>query len=440
MRSHLSLVICFGLLTFFSRPLYASFADTFGASSSSIGMANQLSLSAQSAALNHYAPALLTLHESSSVELNFSAVKRNFDSIENIVVKNPTNNADTPLTQEGDVSTDYGNSYHSSLHTHIKLSERNSVGLSIYAPLGFLMEFNTGDPFLPEYVMHRARYERTQFALNLARRFGNNKERPYAFSLGMHMGMQTAANTTFNAALSGTGFGSSSDTQTKAKPSLGVIASVAKKWSTQQISSLSYTQEMKNKLKVDTQGFTANPSIPFTAELSNMLYYDPHIFRFMHEMKIAQWTGIFTLEYQDWGGYETPVTRMQSFGGLVSSDDFEQVQTRSILIPAIALHWQANESWGASLGYRYRPTPIRGDFSGPGNSIDTDTQIFALGAQYRVQQLTFHLGMQYHALKSLSVQKTDELEDGNPGRKIGDPGYRVGGDIQLVSFGVEYHF
>lgn len=439
MRSHLSLVICFGLLTFFSKPIYASFAETFGASSSSIGMANQLSLSTESAAINHYAPALLSLHKSSSVELNFSAVKRNFDSIENIVVKNPTNNADTPLTQEGNVSTDYGNSYHSSLHTHIKVSERNSVGLSIYSPLSFFMEFNSGDPFLPEYIMHRGRYERTQFALNLARSFGR-EDTPYAFSLGLHMGMQTTTNTTFNAALLGTGFGSSSDIQTKAKPSLGLIASVAKKWSSQQMSSFNYTQEMKNKLKVETQGFTANPSIPFTAELTNMLYYDPHIFRFMHEVKISNWTGMFTLEYQDWGGYETPITRMRSFGGLVSSDDYEQVQTRSILIPAIALHWQATEDWGASLGYRYRPTPIKGDFSGAGNSVDTDTQIFALGAHYRFHQLTFHLGLQYHALKSLSIQKTDELEDGNPGRKIGDPGYRVGGDIQLVSFGVEYHF
>ena len=89
-------------------------------------------------------------------------------------------------------------------------------------------------------------------------------------------------------------------------------------------------------------------------------------------------------------------------------------------------------------------TPLKGDFSGSGNSIDANTVVGTGGLQYRMVIFSkdIHLGttFQYHHLMAKKVTKTSGQENGNAGPKLGAPGYDVGGYILSGTFGVKFNF
>lgn len=96
------------------------------------------------------------------------------------------------------------------------------------------------------------------------------------------------------------------------------------------------------------------------------------------------------------------------------------------------------------LGAQYRMTPLKGDFSGSGNSVDVNTIVGTGGFQYRLVIFSkdVHLGasLQYHHLESKKVIKSSTQENGTAGRKLGAPGYDLGGNIIAGSFGVKFNF
>jgi hypothetical protein len=428
-----------------SSSAYASFGEMFGSSYSTAAIGGQSNMDENDPSNNFYAPAVLGFSDKFNVMLQASSTATHFDSIDNVVIKNSTN---SNTTESGSVKTDYKKFYGGALHVALPLgatSHLGTLGLSVFLPIGSLMETHSGDPALPEYVMYRSRYDRTSIYFNFAKAAIDND---LAFSIGTILGFQASADVRTNVSLNGANYGSTALAQSKISPALGIIASGVKKIYASKIY-LTYQQEMKSNLTAIASGEISDPlPLPFNATVSSMIFYDPHTFRLGTSIKSDSTSSLETyvgLEYQIWSGYKTPKIDIVKNGGiLLPSTNYEKIERKNTLNPKIGIKWDVTNRLALLLGAAYRMTPLKGDFSGSGNSIDTDSYIASGGLQYRIviwgRDVSIGTSLQYHQLKDKHVTKTTGQENGNAGDKIGAPGYDIGGYILSAAAGIKFNF
>lgn len=440
---HLLIFTLFLVLGFVDKS-YASSPETFGAAPASSGLGNQPTLSSNDPGNGFYAPALMSFSDRTSVSLNSSHTISNFDDINNIVIENSTNSglSGTDVTR-GSANTDYSGTTMGALHASLPLAYENAGHLvfNVFTPLGKFAEVNSGDAFLPEYVMHRARYKRTQVFISYVHPLGQS----WAFSLGTILGLQAGADIGTQATLTGADYGSSGRIKSEVKPSLGASFSLAHKDDNSQ-TFFSYHQEMRSNLRSEAAGEINDPiSSLFTIDIESMIYFDPHTFRLGHAQS---WDGLSLhamLEYQVWDNYQTPVVKISNRGGVLkASDDYEKTETKNILVPKIGLSFELGPNWDWSLGGSYRPTPLDGNFSGAGNSVDLDSVVGATGLRHQRQvfgrDVEISSFIQYHHYFEKDVTKSAGQENGDPGQKLGAPGYKLSGYSLAAGLGLTLLF
>jgi long-subunit fatty acid transport protein len=176
-----------------------------------------------------------------------------------------------------------------------------------------------------------------------------------------------------------------------------------------------------------------------------MIFYDPHTFRIGGSMTFGDFELLTGLEYQMWSGYKTPQVSVERNGGVVTpSSNYERITTKDTINPRLGVLYNVTDRWTTVAGVQYRMSPLDSNFSGSGNSIDTNATILTGGLQYRmvIWSKDVHLGtaVQYHMLEEKKVTKTAGLENGGAGSKIGSPGYTIGGYILGASLGVKFNF
>jgi hypothetical protein len=424
-----------------SLETWANYHEFFGASATTSSLGNLHSYDSDDPANNFFIPALLGFSDKLVFNLSVGVVDHNFKGIDNIVIKNSTNNSSTPATERGGVDTDYGQYYNNSIHLLLPLSKgRGVIGASFASPVLALVDSSSGDPRLPEYVLYRSRYKRTLLNLNYA--YAPSEK--ISFSVGVHMGLQTSADIYSQSSLNGTGYGSTAYGKTKVSPSFAAALSVVGRYSDGYYY-LTYFQEMKSNLSAKLSGQTSDPPLPFDITANSLLYYDPHIFRLGWAHNFGRVRLMSGVEYQLWENFKSPVFDIQQNSGqVVSSDNYEQLKTKNILLPKIGLQLKLSDRTAWNLGAGYRPTPFKGEFSGAGNSIDSDAYILATGLLYQFDLFALPLelssSLQYHRLKSRTVSKNTLQENGSSGEKIGSPGYEIGGSLWQGSLGMRVAF
>jgi hypothetical protein len=425
------------LFFLFASTAQASIGEFFGANFSSSSLANQIALHNKDAS-NSYLNAAILAHER-SVQLSSSVflIRSEFNDIQNIVIKNNTNSSGARVL--GSANTNAKTIKMTSLGALLPLPGESSgvVSLQVFTPIGSFAEMNSGDSFLPEYVMYRSRFDRTSAHLQYAKPLGEY----WSFSLGTQLGFQVGSDVGTQASLNGAPYGSSSNLKAKVKPTLGLMASVAYADQRRHLY-LSYQQEMKTNLEARASGKINNPTSGlFSIALESMVYYDPHQIRFSWAQKLGE---SFNLhlggDYQIWSGYKPPTIIIRDLGGiLLPSTQYERVNIKNIFIPKIGLSFKAHPQFTFSLGAFYRPTPLDSDFSGAGNSIDTDVLALTAGPSTQFDLFGLHIdtgvAIQYHKLKNKQVTKTPGQENGSAGDKIGAPGYTIGGQSMAVILG-----
>jgi long-subunit fatty acid transport protein len=420
----------------------ANLGDTVGASSTSIALANQFNQNVNDPANNFYAPALLGFGDKFAINFTSTLLATNFDPITNVTIQNTLTNGSVST---GDIGTNYETQYLASINAVLPIIALNSLkfGMTIFTPIGHLAEPNSGSPFLTEYVFYRARFQRTQGFFN----FIYAPTSHWSFSLGTLTGLQTSANLTTRQTLNGATGGSSASAKANVKPSFGAIASLA--YHTPDFSGFfTYSQEMKSNLLTDVSGTAElGSNVPYDISLESMMYYDPHIFRLGLTNKLWDHLNlIVTLEYQDWSGYKSPVMVIKSNSGSVqASNSLERVETKNIFIYRLGSRFQLSDRFIVNAGYSYRPSPLDGNFSGAGNSVDTDSSIMALGADWNIHlkktRFALNSSFQYHKLEKRFISKSAGREDGNQSEsKVGSPGYNVGGDIKVFALGANFQY
>lgn len=436
-------LIVFSLSTIFlllwpCQPVSANVAEYFGSSFNTTGVGNQMNGDVTDPANNYYAPAMLAYAKKFSLNYSISNVSHDFKNIDGIVVKNLDNNSNAPIDEVGSANNEYDSFIYNNINIVLPLEKPlGTLAVSVFLPMGDVMQTNSGDPFLPEYVMYRARYRRVLSYINYAHALSDR----FSFSVGAFLGFQVGADLNANASLNGTGYGSYANGKTKVGPSLSFIASAFYQLKNQQFY-LTLHQEMKSNMEANSTGKTNNPPTLFDITVTSMLFYDPHIIRFGYARKMNAWQFLASLEYQIWDKYQTPVIRIRKNNGVLeSSDDRERTTIDNIFVPKLGAKYQATAKSSISAGVSYRPTPLGGNFSGAGNSIDTDVTIYTLGYGYKFKAMKINyeagIGYEFQKLKDVTVTKQAGLDSGAAGSRFGSPGYNIGGTTQMISLGLK---
>ena len=419
---------------------YALFGETYGAGSSSAAIANQTSGLPIDGSNNYYAPAFSAFGKKLVLELNTFFVSSDFEEITNITVKNNTTHASN---MTGNADTTYDDSYLATFNAILPLLSSNGpkLAVSVFMPVGKLQEANTGDGFLPEYVMYRARHKRTTLVTSIAYEWFKD----FAFSIGFYSGLQTSANTYMVGGGNG-GTTSHGNMKVEARPSIALLASTAFKFTKDISGFFTYQQEMKQNLETLVAGEAFNPiNVVYDLEINSLLYYDPHSFRFGLNSQFNFFRLILSGEYQIWDGYKPPTMQFTQKGGvIVSSGQFELIRTKNIFIPRVGVIIDLTDDLHLSGGFEYRPTPLDSDFSGAGNSIDSNSYLLSTGLSFDTfllgKKTTLSSAIQYRTLEQTNVTKTAGEEDGRAGSKIGAGGYNIGGSVLAISAGLRLQF
>jgi hypothetical protein len=411
---------------------FANISEFFGASATTMGIANQSNFNPDDPANNIYNASILANSEDNSFSFNQYAIDTNFKSIDDIIVTSPINSGET-TDQSGSVDTNYNNQYLNSMHGSFKIFKalKAKLNISFIIPMEKVVEANTGDPYRPEYVMYRARFTRLISYFTYAQQL-----QKFSYSIGVMTGIQSNGETYVVARDSGSSNPTSGKMQFNAKPSTALNFSISKDHSWGK-TYFSFQDEMKSNLKNTASGYTpiGASSLKYSWDLSTMLYYDPRVIR----MGLNKKNLIISVEYQDWSGYETPILNMKSNGGiLISSEGVENFKTRNIIIPKIAYTLS-----DFSVGLSYRQSPLDLIDGASGNSVDVDTTIISFGHNYKFnaleQDFNFSTAFQYHDLKTTKITKDQNRENGDAsGNKIGFPEYKAGGSIYALSFGLNW--
>ena len=435
-------LILFTLLFSILNSAFASFPEFYGTGPSTSSLGNQSNNDINDPANLYYTPALAAWAKKISISANMAAAKHSFEDINGIVTENSTNGQTGTATVSGSANTNYDDALNSSIHLlfPLRYESAGSIGLSVFAPVGDFVETNSGSPSLPEYALYRARYRRTQIHLNYALPL----TKQIAISIGAHIGFQASARVNTSVSLSDSS-GSTGSAKTSIKPSLGAIVSAAYKadYST---TYFTFQQEMKSNLEAIATGDISDPPLTLiNLGLETMIYYDPHIFRIGHSQSFDLMELYFSLEYQLWDNFKAPTIRIANLGGSVrASSNFEQLKLRNVFVPKVGLKLKVTDSLKLMTGLAYRQSPFDSDFSGSGNTVDSNTILISGGGTMDVKffgkDIQLGAGLQYHKMQEKDVVKTTGQENGSSGVKIGSPGYKIGGNIIVASTGLRISF
>ena len=414
---------------------FANLGELFGPSAQTAAVGGQFSGLASDTSNNFYCGACVGFSDKSDFQFHTYYISPDFNEIDGIQTKNTVTHSSN---QTGSADTDYEDETMYSLHTRIPLSllPNTQLAISLFTPLTTFQKTNSGDGFLPEYVMYRSRYQRTHAYLNLIAPMGPD----WRIAVGMHSGMKIASNSYL---ISGGSGGTTSHGRVKfeARPTFAPLISASFK-DDYGIGYLSYAHELNNSMENVIQGEGFNPiNIVYDFELNSLLYFDPSIIRAGRSFRYQKAEFLASLEYSLWSNYESPKVFFKQNGGvIVSTDQYEALQLKNTLTPKLGMRYQWSPTVSTSMGYAYRQSPFDRDYSLSGNTLDADAHIFSFGSRsihrFFERSLGLNLTFQYHSLVGQDVIKTSGQEDGTSGSKIGAPGYSIGGSIMTLMAGV----
>lgn len=422
----------------FSSLTMANFPQFFGSSPTTMSIGGQFNGNPDDPSNAFYNSAVLAFSQNLNFSLGLSNVTRNFNDINSIVIRNPTNST-SGTYENGKANTDYSEVKNMAVNIALPLLKGGTLGFSLSTPIETVMETNSGDPFLPEYVMHRARYNRTQMSVHYAHLLGDY----LALSIGTNLGFST--NGRMNGLLNvdnDTSIDSNGSTKIKVEQEVAGVFSLLVKTEKQNFY-LTYNQELKQNFSIINLTATGRvPSISSEMTFETMSYYDPAIFRIGHITKFSFMTTMISLDYEQWENYSSPTLNILKKEGMIkSSSKFETLELQNIWVPKIGATFWATETLGLSVGYSQRNSPLLGNFSGAGNSVDTNSKVYTTGLETSFtlfdKKVTASGAFQYHQLEEKTVIKTTGIENGSGGQKLGSPGYTIGGDIYVLSFGLK---
>lgn len=420
----------------------ANIADTFGLGSRTTALGGAgvaWGFEGYSAYLN---PAALPLTDGRRLILSFGIMdmESQFTPIEGVVIENEVT-SDT-LTR-GSVNQSYRNTLgqligvtYQAIPRFLKLT----VGVTAFLPLNQVAYIDTGETFIPEYVLYRARTQRPQFGIGVGGEIieglslGAGFQVAYSLTASTSVFLQTSPDKPSTMRLV-------ASLRPKAAPYLGALY-VTKDQAFSAGTAVRFPVSSNGEVTVRSSaralgsGFAA---LDFNFSAASAFFYDPLTWEIGTSFEYLEGARAYVqLDYQAWDAFTPPAIIIQSpttescsgsscgiqFSG---SKSFSNTFT-SIWIPRLG-HEMTIGTTVIRAGYSYRPSILVGLPTETGNTLDPPKHMIQAGVGLRFRsflgfetpcQLDLHGA--YHAMVSQDVVKSSNTQ-------IGAPGYQAGGKI-----------
>jgi hypothetical protein len=443
----------------------ANIGDTYGFGSRAAGLAGATAgwgFDGFAAYSNPAAIGLLGEGRRFSVGLGTVMALPNFLSIGSVVTENSfvSDLADNQTTV-GSVDTNYRTTIGTVLGLAYRIAPNYpgfTVGLTAYLPFEAVAYMDTGESFLPEYVLYRARTHRPQvdagFSAEIIKglRIGIGGRVGFSLSSNAQVFLKTTAGhpstMRFTASLQpkiapyGGLLYSSDDDPRSTRPGSFSIGTVVR-------GPLTSTNQMV--LRANAQLFSTFASLGFNFTAASALFYDPLTVELGGSVQYSSFGRIYAqIEYQGWGQFESPALTIgdqvtidnctpgnPSCGVILQPGRNPSAPTQDLVVPRIA-HELTFGDWSIRTGYSYRASIFRNLPTGSGNFLDPPKHMLALGLGYEFKKaflsevpVRIDAHFHWHQLETQSIVKDpgNELGQGTENTKIGAPSYRAGGKI-----------
>jgi hypothetical protein len=379
-------------------------------------------------------------------------VKPSFLDIKQVVTLNSyTSDQQVGSPAYGDVDTSYRTTFGQVFGIAYRArqdSSRFTLGVTTFTPFDPFAYFDTGQTYIPEYVLYRARTQRPQFELGAGAHLGNG----WYAGAGLHIGFGlTSSSEVYLSTKS-----NSTSTMTFAaslKPKVGPFLALlyasgsdpdqsvpsADSYSLGAVFRFPITYDNVISLKTNAVlGPLGSAPIDFAA--NSALFYDPMRIEVGGSFPVLKRVRLFgQLEYQFWGQFKSPALQVvpSPTGLRILPGNPPSYAFTNLWVPRLGTEIRITDNNTFRFGAAYRESIFKGPPNDSGNYLDPAKVMTSAGWGYHSDHLLglaipsdvdFHLI--YHYLIRQSIGKSSGNEGGIAGDpKIGAPGYVAGGNI-----------
>lgn len=420
----------------------ANIGDTFGFGSRAASLGGATVSGGADGYSAYSNPGLLSLPSSQRIQVSYGVLymQPEFEPIERVLTENTTT-SDRPTYAS--VPVDYPSTLGQELGitAHIAPEFMNlSAGLVTYFPLSTIGTLDSGDPFLPEYVLYRSRTQRPQIDFSV----GAELSKWLSFGAGVHFAFAVNSEATMILQTAADKI-SSMRVRTEMKPKVGPyfgihlapppVMTAHPDWGLGLVVRLPVSSPTYFEISTGTRAIGGTAIVDFNLSATSVAQYDPLALEVGGNLKTGPRGRFFwQVEYQRWEAYEKPAVEIEACKtrpcsiNLQSSGNPHQ-PFRDIIVPKAGEEWDLSPTTAFRVGYSYRPSPLRDSYTGSSNYLDPPKHIFGAGLGFKFQtllgakapnHLDFHLS--YHLLEEQKINKSSSSD-------IGAPGYTAGGKI-----------
>ena len=381
-----------------------------------------------------------------------------FTPIQNVVTQNNFNAdqaAGKPLS--GDVDTSYRSTFGQQIGLSYRLTQASikpTFGVVAFLPLESAAFMDTGEAYVPEYVLYRARTQRPQVevatGVQLAKGFQVGAGLRFGFALTSNASIfiNTKQNTSSSMRFI-------SSVKPKASPYLGFLytadaeGSLPAPYSLGAVLRFPMSSDNEMVLKTAARAFGDLAAIDFNFNSLSTLFYDPLSLELGGGWQHASWGRLSAqVDYQVWRAFRPPALKIQQpettncdpvGGSSTCSPDTIQIAStslpglplRNILTPRIGEEITVSDLHTLRFGYAYRPSVFQDLPTGFGNYLDPPKHMLNVGwglnfprfMGYEIPaRLDFHLS--YQILVTQHIVKDDSNQIG-----YSPTGYDAGGKL-----------
>lgn len=410
------------------------------------------------------------------VDVSVLAMVPKFLPIRNVIVENAYTSDKVTFS---DVEEDYRSVIGQQFGLVYRLFPKTlnfTFGVAAYLPLQQVAYMDTGETFVPEYVLYRSRPHRPQIEIGV----GGDLGRGFKAGIGFHLAFAlTGSGTVFiqTDATKPSTMRFAASLKPKIAPTLGLLYAYDRPGSPRSGDSLDasaapsdgplFTLGAVLRLPVSSpnnfflrsgaRAFGSFAALDFNFKALSALYYDPLALELGGSIaEGSRARTVFQLEYQRWSKFESPALFIQDpknescgdspCGVNISGGKNPAFEYKDILVPRIGQELVMGQERSVTLraGYAFRPSIFKFLPTGPGNYLDPPKHIFTAGLGFQFKRFlhfdvpcTLDLNVAWHQFLTQQITKTpgDENGNGTGDLKIGAPGYEAGG--KMIGGGVD---
>jgi hypothetical protein len=486
-NSHFSIwKVCFlaglgSLLPF--QASWSNVGDSYGFGSRSAALGGSTSSWGFDAFAPYSNPAGLAVRDARRIKLSAGLLYMDsaFPDIKNVVIENEHSSDKGPGSEStGNVENDYQPTFGQVFSLSAQIFPKFyhfSLGITGFMPIQQLAYIDTGETFIPEYVLYRARTQRPQFNFG----FGLNPFSGFYIGGGLQLGYSLTSRADVFLQ-SGEGKSStmrfSSSIKPKGVPYFGLLFAAPSHTPPEALSEdlgplltlgtvIRFPAQYSNYMTLSTGAKAfGDAALPFHFKAGSTLIYDPLTIEAATSLRYTRLTRLYLqMDFQRWSHFEAPALLIGDVG-VGSCDSLEDgdecgikientkaaaYDYQDIMIPRIGHELTLGTST-IRVGYFYRPSIFKDLPKEAGNYLDPPKHSASLGFGFdlgdffdgvfsRAFQAKLDLHFNVQRLTTQTIKKSLGDETGNSeGRKIGAPGYEAGGWLYGGGANISFSF